>query len=131
MNNELLQEYFTLHEQFGVLTEKISEDVRTLQDQWGHLEHEVERKGVKSKLTEKILWEEVYLMGLKNHEAANILRAKYPDVFATVDESEELQKKIRTFELTNLGFSFSQMNGANLIKLVKGLIELYAPNKNI
>lgn len=124
MTNEIIQQYFKLHEDFSALKELISEGVKTVQDQHGGEVHEFERHGKKVKINERTLWEEIYHMGLKGHEAADFLRNKYPDVFENIDKSEELGKEIKMFEITNLGFSFTEMNGANLIKLVRALLKL-------
>lgn len=145
MTNEVVKQYFDLHEQFSKLKATIDEGVKTVQDQYGHVEHEFERETLKKdaegfyvkdekgknvkektkvKLNERVLWEEVYHLGLHNHQAVDFLRTKYPDIFKNIDDSEKLGKDIQMFEIKNLGFSFREMNGANLIKLVRALIQL-------
>jgi len=137
MTNEIIKKYFALHEKFSKLKELISEGVKTVQDQQGHLEHEFEREITKKdengqrikektkvKLNERVLWEEVYHLGVEGHQAVDFLRNKYQDIFKSIDESNNLAKEIKIFELTNLGFSFTEMNGANLIMLVKALVKM-------
>ena len=68
-------------------------------------------------LNEETLWTEVYHLGL-NCPAGAVLRPLYPELFKLSEENEKLVLEQKKLQIEALGFDFTQMSFANLIKLI-------------
>lgn len=117
-----MDELFKLYEQLDYYRELHSEQLKTVQDQFGQRQVEVERDGKKIQVTEKTLWEEVRFLGIGS-DAGKVLKEKYPDVFESFDKFQSLAKETEIFVLKNMGFNYTQMTLSDYIKLTLGLIE--------
>ena len=78
-------------------------------------------------LKEEILWEEVYQGGIKS-QAGKILSKKYPEVFKSQNEVNNLVQAINLFTAKEFGFLFSQMSMDKLLDLMNAMID-YKLNK--
>ncbi len=102
-----------------VVAFKMSEQIKTAQDRFNDREVEVEREGKKIKITEKVLWQEVYY-GSK--EARGIMEKKYPEIFELEGKQKKIDVEINTFTMKKWGFTFNQMSLPILINLVSAIV---------
>lgn len=107
-----------------------SEILRTAQDQTGHVEHELEREDPKTgekkliKLTEKILWEEVFYLGADGHAAAHILRKVHPEVFEAYKNQEAAAKALQDHIRAEMDIDIKAMRISDYVKLTEAMIDL-------
>lgn len=128
ITQEILDELFKLYEQLNYYRELHSEQLKTVQDQFGQRHVKLTREGQEVVAKEKDLWDEVRLLGI-NTEAGELLKGKYPDVFESYEKYEQYVEEARMFVLKNMGFNFTQMSLGDYIKLTLGLID-YAGTKS-
>lgn len=117
IKSKQIKELNNLLKEKVLVNEALSDNLKTEQDRYGANEIELERGGKKVKITEKILWQEVFYGG-KTSEAGKILSKKYPVIFELQTKSEELDKKINNFTMVNWGFFYNQMTLGVLINLI-------------
>jgi hypothetical protein len=107
-----------------------SEILRTAQDQTGHVEHELDREDPKTgetkriKLSEKILWEEVFYLGGTGHAAANILRKEHPEVFDAYKTQEDAAKKLQEHVRAEMEIDIKKMRISDYVRLTEAMIDL-------
>jgi len=108
---------------------KASEILRTAQDRYGHVKHDVEREdpktGEKKKvtLTEKILWDEVFYMGAQC-DAGKLLAEKHPEVFEAYKAQEKAAKELQTFVTETMDIDMKAMRISDYVKLTEGIVDL-------
>ncbi|MCX6785935.1 MAG: hypothetical protein NTZ18_03745 [Candidatus Komeilibacteria bacterium] len=99
-----------------------SEGLRTVQDQHGQDEVELEREGRPIKLKEKILWDEVFVLG-EDSDAGKTLKRKYKDVFDAFRKQGEKANELQAYIMRNFGIDYKKMKFSDYIKLIRGLIQ--------
>jgi hypothetical protein len=129
ITREVLEELLKLYEQLDYYRELHSEQLKTVQDQFGERIVAIEREGKDFMVTEKMLWEEVRYLGIDS-QAGQILKEKYPDVFSSLDQINKFAKETEVFVLKHMAFNYTQMTLGNYIKLTLALIE-YAKNADV
>ena len=107
-----------------------SELIRTAQDRCNTVEHDVERDGKTVKLTEKVLWDETYLMG-NQCQAALILKEQHPEVFAAYKAHDEKAEEYKKMVFDLIGVDYTQMRLSDYIKLSVDIAEMVADERNI
>jgi len=100
-----------------------SELLRTAQDRFNHVSHKLTRDGKEIELTEKVLWQEVFLLG-SGCQAAGILRQAHPEVFEAYDKQEKLAVELKKFTISELGMDYSAMTLADYVNLTEGIFAL-------
>ena len=126
ITQEILDELFNLYEQLNYYRELHSEQLKTVQDQFGQRHIKFNRDGKEVIAKEKDLWDEVRILGI-NSQAGQLLKEKYPDVFESFEKTEEYVQQVQVFVMKNMGFNFTQMTLSDYIQLTLGLID-YARN---
>lgn len=123
ITQEILDELFKLYEELNKYRELHSEQLKTVQDQFGerHLKR-INADGHEVVCKEKDLWYEVFHLGTDS-QAAEILKGKYPDVFESLEKLEKAREEVGIFVLKNMGLNFTQMTLTDYISLTLGLIE--------
>jgi hypothetical protein len=126
LTKEILDELFKLYDELDKYHELHSEQLKTVQDQFGSRKVSFERDGKVIEVAERTLWEEVRHLGIKS-QAGEILKQRYPDVFDSFEKFEKCKEDTRIFVLKYMGLNFTQMTLGDYIKLTLGLID-YARN---
>ena len=109
---------------------RASEILRTAQDRTGHVEHELDREDPKTgemkriKLTEKILWEEVFYLGGNGHVAADILRKAHPEVFEAYKLQETAAGDLQKFVRAEMDMDMKAMRISDYVALTEAMIDL-------
>lgn len=103
--------------------ELASELLRTAQDRFGHQEVEIERDGKTIALTEKVLWEEVFLMGT-SCQAGTILKKAHPEVFEAFEDQDRKAGKLKEISVKELGVDYTQMTLSDYVALMEGMFAL-------
>lgn len=114
---------------FGQQKELASELLRTAQDRYKHREVEVERDGKKVTLTEKVLWDEVFLMG-PACQAGKILKKEHPEVFEAFQKQDVLGAELKQFCVTEFGVDFTAMTISDYLRMTEGMFDLMMKEKN-
>lgn len=115
-----IKELKSLFRELNLNKEIISDGVKTVQDRFGDNLVKLNRDGNEVELSEKILWKEVYLMGVDS-QAGQILKNKYPQIFENYIKDGLLVRKLNDFTLENLGFGFMEMSLIDLIDLMSAI----------
>lgn len=122
ITKEKLEKLNNLYSEKEKISHILSELVKTAQDRNGDNEVELEREGKKIKITEKIMWQEVYYGGAKS-QSGKILKEKYPEAFEAFEKQTKIDGEISKFVLEEFGFMFNQLDLPTLLKLIEAMIE--------
>lgn len=121
-----INSYFDLWEKKRMTQDLLSENLRTVQDQFGHTKHTVKRDKRFISITEKELWKEYFYMpNVAGSDAEKILTEKYPDIFKYAKKDSELAQQLEAKETEVFGFNAKQLTMANMLKLI-GMFTEYA-----
>lgn len=121
---EKIQKLHQLSDAFIAQKELASETLRTAQDRFKHRTVKLEREGQEIELTEKVLWDEVFLMGLGNHQAANELKKLHPEVFEAFATQDKLAEELKVYGVTELGVDYTKMSISDYLRLTEGMFEI-------
>lgn len=108
----------------------MSECIKTAQAQHGDDDITVVRAGKEVTVKQKALWLETFHLGAEA-DCAKELRALYPDVFAFKDREQRMVADIEAWEAKAFGFNRTQMTLPNIIRLVRGLVDLEMRDRNV
>ena len=81
-------------------------------------------------LQEKVLWQEVMYLGHKC-EAANDLRAKYPEAIELIEKERELVTEVQAYEQRTFGFTSKQITLMRYIDLTTALLEMLLDERGL
>lgn len=99
-----------------------SELLRTAQDRFGNRTHELEREGKIIKLTEKVMWEEVFYIGPAS-QSGQILRKYHPKVFEAYEDQDAKAEELKRFTIVTFDVDYTQMTISDYIHLTEGIFE--------
>lgn len=95
-----------------------SENLKTVQDRFGHNDiQRVNADGVTVTVKEKVLWQEVYELGLDS-DAGKVLEKKYPEVFKYAHDHAKKAEEFNLFAIKNFGLNPAQMTISALVNLI-------------
>lgn len=120
---EKLEKLHTISAEFLAQRELASELLRTAQDRFKHRAIKVMREGQEVELTEKVLWDEVFLMGL-GCEAGQKLREVHPEVFEAFEKQDKMAEEMKVYTIREFGINFTQMSISDYLKMSEGLFKL-------
>lgn len=103
--------------------EKASELLRTAQDRAGQNVHKIERNGKEVELTEKVLWEEVFYIGLKS-QAGQLLQTIHPEVFEAYAEQDRAAAELKKFGVVELGFDPTRLTLSDYLEITEQLFKM-------
>lgn len=112
----------TLVREKNRLEEIISDNIKTAQDRYGENIVVMERDGQKTNVKEKILWLEVFQIGV-NGTAGVKMREKYPEIFENYDQVQKVIAELNDYTAKEFGFSFREMSLSNLIDLILAIFK--------
>ena len=122
----ILEELFEKAKVMDEKREYASELIKTAQDQGGGNPITLKRDGKDIEVTESILWQEVFMLGV-DCDAGIALKEKYPAVFEANEEAEKCAQDLNNYVKMHMLFDFRAMTITDYIKLTLSLIE-YANN---
>jgi hypothetical protein len=128
LDRKTLINLHSLSDEIKQVSEQASELLRTAQDRFNHVEHDVVRSGKKVKITEKALWEEVWYLG-NGCEAAKILGEKHPEVFDAFKKQNAKAADLKKFSMAELGVNFEQLTISDYLRLTEELFGLLISEK--
>lgn len=111
-----------IYKDLNLAKEILSENIKVAKDRYGDRIVALERDGKQIELKEKVLWEEVFLMGAEC-QAGEILKGKYPEVFEASKRENALASQLNSYCFENFGFFFSQITLTDLIDIILALIK--------
>ena len=100
-----------------------SEQLRTAQDRYNHVEEEVKRDGKTQKIKRKLLWDEVFYLGV-GCQAADILKQHHPGVFESFMAQEKAADDLRKFTMTELDLDYQHMTLSSYVRLTEALFNM-------
>jgi hypothetical protein len=77
----------------------------------------------KQKVTEKMLWDEVYHLGPES-EAGDFLKKKYPEAFKKSDMHNVRANELRDYALAQIGIDSQAIKLRDIIQLVDAIVDL-------
>lgn len=104
-------------------SEIISEAIRTAQDRYNHVMEKVERDGEVVEISRKVLWDEVFYMGL-GCQAASILKKHHPEVFDAYAAQEKAAAELKAFTVTQLDVDFTKLRLSDYLDLTESMFDL-------
>lgn len=126
MNKESLNIYLDKLDTLEEVKVILSEHIKTAKDR--HIDREHEING--TTLTEKELWDEIYIMGaLNDHRASKKLRELYPEIFEYAEKEAKLIKDAEQYALVEFGFDPTRMTPRYLVRLIEGIIDIKLAEK--
>lgn len=117
-----IKELNRLYKDKKIVAEQISDAKKTYQDRYGKNLVKLTRAEKEIELEENTLWQELYYGGVET-QAGEILKGKYPELFALLEKDTALNMELNNFTAKNWGFFFNQMSLSILIDLVLALIK--------
>ncbi len=100
-----------------------SELLRTAQDRFKQNTHKLMREGKEITLTEKVLWDEVFYLGVAS-QAGEILTKVHPEVFDAYKKQDEAAAELKKFTITELGVDYTQMSLSDYLTLTESIFDL-------
>lgn len=125
---ETLDQLHKLTAELKETKEIASELLRTAQDRFKTRTHKITRNGKEIELTEKVLWDEVFYLGVAC-EAAQILKPIHPEVFEAFAKQDEKAKEIKKFSVTELGLDYEALTLSDYLRMTEGLFKLLLSEK--
>lgn len=125
---ELLKKLHELNNELKKVRETTNELLRTAQDRFNSTTHKITRAGKEIEITEKVLWDEVFYLGIGS-EAGKVLRGNHPEVFESFLKQEKLADELKKFCALNFGFDFGQMTISDYVNLTEGIFMLLLKEK--
>jgi hypothetical protein len=123
MNRETLNELHRLTEEVRTATDVASEQMRIVKDRFADKTHKLVREGKEIELTEKVLWDEVFYLGV-NCEAGKLLQKEHPEVFEAYKKQDETANTLKKFCVTELGVDYTKLTLSDYLKITEGLFSL-------
>jgi len=138
-----------LYDEHHHISEVLSDNIKTVQDRHGEDVMEVEREIPKQdsqgrvlkdkdgkdilekkkiNLQQKLLWKEISVLGHEGHQAADILRHKYPEIWDYKEKELKIANEIKEYSLKNFGFEANKISLRNHIALTQALVKLEIKN---
>lgn len=120
-----------LHELTAKVTELkdiASENLKTAQDRFNHRTHKIMREGKEIELTEKVLWDEVFLIG-PGGESGQFMKTIHPQVFDLYKKQEEAAEELKKFAIVELGMNMQALTLSDYLKATEGLFALMFEEK--
>jgi hypothetical protein len=118
-----INKYFELTKAVTDAEDFASELLRTAQDRNKHRTHKIEREGKEITVTEKVLWDEVFYLGVGS-QAGKFMMTLYPDLFEAYRKQDQAAAELKKFGVLELGLDHSKMKVSDFIKLTEGLLDL-------
>ena len=122
-NRETLAKLHELTNTVRETEEIASETLRTAQDRFKDVKHPVEREGKTIELTEKILWDEVFYLGV-GCQAAKILKGIHPEVFEAFAKQDEAASELKKFCIVELGVDYTKLTLSDYLVMTEQLVEV-------
>lgn len=116
-NGEKIQALNSLYEEIDALKADATDKINFAKS---HSEDEVEitrKDGKKQTLKEKLLWDEVRVLG-ENTEGYDLLKGKYPEAFEASAKVSAKADEIDTFTLKELGVHADRMTVRDILNLI-------------
>lgn len=129
LKRETIQKLHELTNSVATAEAHASELLRTAQDRYNHVEHEVEREDPKSgerrkvTVSRKVLWDEVFYLGTGS-DAATILKAEHPEVFDAYKVQETAAGDLQRFVVAEMGMDMKKMRVSDYVKLTEAIVDL-------
>ena len=123
MTRETLDSLKELTGRVNTLKFEASEKLRTAQDRSSGATHRMDREGKEIELTERVMWEEVFMIG-PACQSGKILRAEHPEVFEAYEEQERAADGLKRFCVAELGVDFTSLTLSDYLTLTESLFRL-------
>ena len=123
ITRENINELRRLTKAVDTAAETASELLRTAQDRFKMRTHKLKRDGKEIELTEKVLWEEVFYIGLKS-EAGQLLQTFHPEVFEAYGAQDRAAVELKKFSIVELGFDCTRLTLSDYLEVTENLFEL-------
>jgi len=121
VTRDMMNEYFALHREREVFGEEMTDYVRTSRARGADciLKCKDPETGKPVELKEDILWREIEQHGIIRGE----MKKKYPKIMEYKEKEFAILERIRVFEVSNFGFTYSQMTLPNVMRLINSLVK--------
>lgn len=130
INKEIMQKHDQLLADLEAVKELHSEQIKTVQAQFGDNDISITRDDGKTIVTtEKALWDEVYYLGADS-EAGKLMQEKYPDIFASAKKQNEIAGEYRKFIVDNFGVDYTAMTFGAYLKVLDMMVDYKLSQKN-
>lgn len=103
--------------------EYASELLRTAQDRFNHELVKLEREGKEVELTRKVLWDEVFLLGV-GCQAGAILKGLHPEVFEAFAEQERAATELIKYVKTELDIEMKKLTLSDYLNLTVATFDM-------
>lgn len=116
-NGEKIQALNSLYEEFDAIKADATDKINFAKS---HKEEEIEitrKDGKKQTLAEKLLWDEVRILGDQT-EAYELLKGKYPEAFEASEKVSAKANEIDLFTLTHLNVHAERMTVRDILNLI-------------
>lgn len=130
ITRDIINKLHELNAKLDETKELSSELLRTAQDRFKHRTHKLVREGKEIELTEKVLWEEVFYIGVKS-EAGQLLAQHHPEVFEAYREQDKAAIEFKKFAAVELGFDPTRMTLSEYLKITENLFELMLAERGL
>ena len=120
-NRESIEKFIKLSDAVDNQEFVASEHIRVAKDRFEHRTHKIKRDGAVVELTEKVLWNEVFMMGL-TCSAGKKLKELHPQVFEAYAKQDMLAAELKEMGIKEFGVDYTQMKMASFLRLIDGVI---------
>jgi len=120
---ENLKQLHDLTQKVNDTKEMSSDLLRTAQDRFKNRTHKLTREGKEIELTEKVLWDETFYLGV-GCQAGKLLKTLHPEVFEAYRNQDEAAAELKKFSIVELGLDYSQLTLSDYLKATESLFEL-------
>jgi hypothetical protein len=123
MTRETITELHRLSDEVAAKKELSQELIKTAQDRFKDNEVELERNGKLITVAEKVLWDEVYHLGLTS-QAGLKLKELHPEVFEALNEQNKAADTLKLFCIEQLGVDYTQMTLSDYVHVTEQLFKV-------
>jgi len=130
ITRDTIKELHTLTDKVRTAEATASEILRTAQDRFNHVEETFEREGKEITVKRKVLWDEVFLLGASDNQAAKILQDRHPEVFEAYKVQEDAAGELQKFVTVQMDINMKSMRISDYVALTEAMIDLKMTEQN-
>lgn len=132
ITEEKIKGLYEIYDKLNKQKELASELLRTAKDRYSHRKVKVKKEdGTDTTVTEKILWEEVFYLGMGNNRATIELEKRHPQVFKAYREQEELAKSCNNYVLASFGMESERVTMADIFQITEAMVRYMLSGRDL